>query len=74
LKRAGLVEDRKKGLWVYYRLAQFKNEPLSKLLASTSQCLNRIAIIEQDRKRLERAHSSNSAVAPAPTTVDVRLL
>src|SRR5439155_18808748 len=53
LKRAGLVEDRKDGLWVYYRLTKPADELLGAILTSVNGCLEKIPATAEDRKRLE---------------------
>jgi len=53
LKRAGLVVDRKDGLWVYYRLTKPADELLGTIFTSVSGCLEKIPATAEDRKRLE---------------------
>src|SRR5437868_9716946 len=38
LKRAGLVSDRKDGLWVHYRLAESLSEHVQRLLTCLNSC------------------------------------
>ena len=67
LKRAGLVEDRKDGLWVYYKLAPPANDLLCKILSSVGCCLDSISSTAEDRKRLEAEIGcclSNEEAAP----------
>ena len=52
LKRAGLVTDRREGLWVHYRLATPSDEVLRTVLDSTTHCLTHLATTAHDRKRL----------------------
>jgi ArsR family transcriptional regulator len=54
LKRAGLVEDRKAGLWVHYRLATPRNDLLRSLLSSVGHWLHHVPSTERDLKRLEK--------------------
>jgi ArsR family transcriptional regulator, arsenate/arsenite/antimonite-responsive transcriptional repressor len=51
LRRAGLVTDRKKGLWVHYRLAPQHDPELSELLAAVARS---IAALPQAGRDLER--------------------
>lgn len=54
LKQAGLVEDRKDGRWVYYRLAGDKTSPEVKAaLVWVYQSLSKSEKIQQDIERLK---------------------
>jgi ArsR family transcriptional regulator len=51
LRRAGVVEGRKNGLWVYYRLAEM--EPVIKAVVdAAAHALSHLETAEHDRKRL----------------------
>jgi ArsR family transcriptional regulator, arsenate/arsenite/antimonite-responsive transcriptional repressor len=52
LRKVGLVEDRKKGLWVYYRLAPQSDPALRKLLASAARYLAELPDADADLQRL----------------------
>ena len=52
LKRAGLVTDRRQGLWVHYRLATPSDEVLRTVLESTTHCLTHLPTTTRDRERL----------------------
>ena len=52
LRRAGLVEDRKKGLWVYYRLAQPEDPVTKTMIAAVTHALGHLPGAEADRRRL----------------------
>ena len=52
LKRAGLVADRREGLWVHYHLATPSDEVLRTVLESTTHCLTHLPTTARDRKRL----------------------
>jgi ArsR family transcriptional regulator len=54
LKRAGLVTDRKDGLWVHYRLASPEREPLRSLWASVLHVLEHAPSTDRDLARLAR--------------------
>lgn len=54
LKRAGLVTDRRDGLWVHYRLATPSDEVLRAVLDSTIHCLSHLPTTARDRQRLCR--------------------
>ena len=52
LKRAGLVTDRRDGLWVHYRLASPADDVLRTVLDSTTHCLTHLPTTARDRARL----------------------
>lgn len=52
LKRAGLVADRKEGLWRHYSLAPAKTAVQRKLLACVDGCLEEIPILRRDAEKL----------------------
>ena len=52
LKRAGLVTDRRDGLWAYYRLASPSDDVLRTVLDSTTHCLTHLPTTARDRERL----------------------
>jgi len=55
LRAARLVESRKDGRWMYYRLArEFKTPSVSKILALLFKDMDKTARIVEDRKRLKR--------------------
>jgi ArsR family transcriptional regulator len=55
LRRAGLVDGRRDGLWVYYRLATLPDHVLQTLVAAVTHCAGHVETIARDRKRLEKA-------------------
>ena len=55
LRRAGLVDGRRQGLWVYYRLAKLPDDMLQTLVEAVTHCAGHVATVARDRKRLERA-------------------
>ncbi len=54
LRRAGLVEARKKGLWVHYRLAPGTDKVIDTILAAVAHGLGHVPAVSRDRRRLER--------------------
>lgn len=54
LRRAGLVETRKQGLWVHYRLAAMDDAVLRTLVAAVTHCLGHVDVVARDRQRLEK--------------------
>jgi ArsR family transcriptional regulator, arsenate/arsenite/antimonite-responsive transcriptional repressor len=66
LRRAGLVEGRREGLWVYYRLAALSDDILRALVGAVTHCAGHVDTIVQDRKRLERATGCCCVVDSCP--------
>lgn len=55
LRKAGLIEDERKGRWVFYRLAQKRyNEYAERMLAMLPTCLEEDDLIRADRERCDR--------------------
>ena len=54
LRRTGLVETRKTGLWVYYRLAPQRDEVARTLVDCVSHCIGQLPAVTKDRQRLEK--------------------
>jgi ArsR family transcriptional regulator len=62
LQNAGLVENRKNGRWVYYRLsAAGKAEPILTIMDWLGESLARSAEIRADRKYLRKAARCGAA-------------
>jgi ArsR family transcriptional regulator, arsenate/arsenite/antimonite-responsive transcriptional repressor len=64
LRRAGLVDTRREGLWVHYRLATLTDPVLQVLLDAVGHAIGHLDSGARDRKRL-------SKIADTPS--DVRL-
>ena len=63
LRRAGLVEARKQGLWVHYRLAG-GDDVRPALLEAIYQCLGQLPAVGKDVKRLRGRAPATEARAP----------
>jgi amino-acid N-acetyltransferase len=55
LRRAGLVEARKQGQWVHYRLAALPDAVERTLVATVGHCLTHLPALARDTERLEQA-------------------
>jgi ArsR family transcriptional regulator len=55
LRKAGLVDARREGLWVHYRAAKTPDAVLSTLVDAVTHCISHADTIARDRKGLERA-------------------
>jgi ArsR family transcriptional regulator, arsenate/arsenite/antimonite-responsive transcriptional repressor len=69
LRRAGLVEARKDGLWVHYRAAKVSNAVARTLFSAVTHCLGHLDTVAHDRKRLERA--TGCCVTPAVSKAEM---
>jgi ArsR family transcriptional regulator, arsenate/arsenite/antimonite-responsive transcriptional repressor len=54
LRRAGLVDARREGLWVYYSLATTDDE-LRTIVETVTHCVGHVETVARDRKRLGAA-------------------
>jgi len=64
LRRAGLVETRKEGLWVHYRIAAPAAPVVDVLLASLRHCLGHLPTTQGDRTRLRKRTGCGTAPSP----------
>ena len=80
LKRAGLVVDRKDGLWVHYRLASPRDGVIGAMLSSVTHVLTHLPVTTKDRQRFEKVtgccapvseSTSGGLTCCAGTAVDV---
>lgn len=53
LRKAGLVEARKDGLWMHYKLANPENKLHAKLIECLRCCLQEVPELAKDAKRLK---------------------
>ncbi|HZS05858.1 MAG TPA: metalloregulator ArsR/SmtB family transcription factor [Blastocatellia bacterium] len=65
LKRAGLVSDRKDGLWVYYRLAAPLAEHAGRLIECLNSCLLESPEMQRDVAKLREMQDGQTLVGPA---------
>ena len=52
LRKVGLVDDRRQGLWMLYSIASPKNEEQKQILAFLADLLNSNDVAQRDAKRL----------------------
>ena len=67
LRRAGLVETRKRGLWVYYRLASRRDGVAQTILDAVQHCIGHLPTARRDAARLEKETGCCAVVPAAPT-------
>lgn len=65
LRRAGLVETRRDGLWVHYRLSSLPDPVLGTIRDAVFHALAHVGIIQKDAERLRR---KTGCCVPAITT------
>ena len=53
LRKAGIVDTRRDGLWIYYRLAPLADETVQTLVNTVTHCAGHADTVARDRKRLE---------------------
>ena len=81
LRRAGLVDTRREGLWVYYRLAEGNDPVIATVRAAVSHALGHVDAVRRDADRLHKktgcclpaatAAASFACCAPAPDREEV---
>ena len=54
LRRAGLVDTRKQGLWVYYRLADSADRLISTIRDTVTHTLGHVVTVRRDAVRLQK--------------------
>lgn len=68
LRRTGLVDTRRDGLWVHYRLAGLADPVLSAITDSVRHALTHADSVQRDAERLRR---KTGCCIPAPSDVGV---
>jgi len=63
LRRAGIVQTRREGLWVYYRLAESNDLLLRTIRDVVAHTLGHLAAVRRDAARLQK---KNGCCLPAP--------
>ena len=63
LRRTGLVESRRDGLWVHYRMATLADPVLDAIVAAVRHALTHVDAVRRDAVRLEKR---NGCCLPAP--------
>ena len=66
LRRAGLVETRREGLWIHYRLASLDDTVLRTLTDIVKHALTHVDTIARDGERLRKATGCSLKTVEAP--------
>ena len=64
LRKAGLVEARKQGLWCFYRLRPAQSAFHEKLLDCLADCFTAVPEVAADRKRAEKVRATGGCCPP----------
>jgi ArsR family transcriptional regulator len=67
LRRAGLVEREKRGLWAYYRLAGRQDGLSQPVIDAIQHCAAHMTTVKRDAARLEKKIGCTVVAPPAPT-------
>jgi ArsR family transcriptional regulator len=54
LRRSGLVNTRREGLWVHYRLADISDPVLSAITTAVRHALTHVDVVRHDAERLQK--------------------
>ena len=54
LRRTGLVETRRQGVWVYYRLSETRDPILSTIRQAATHALGHLETVRRDGERLQK--------------------
>src|SRR3954464_13519355 len=54
LRRAGLVDTRRSGLWIHYRLGRLSNPVLAAIVDAVRHALSHLEIVRKDAERLQK--------------------
>ena len=65
LRRAGLVDARREGMWVHYSLNKVQDEVLRTVVHTVTRCVGHVDTVARDRKRLETA--TGCCIVPLPS-------
>jgi ArsR family transcriptional regulator len=66
LRRAGLVETRREGLWIHYRLGHLEDPVLAAVAGAVRHALTHIEAVHRDAERLRK---KTGCCVPAPGDV-----
>ena len=69
LRRAGLVETRRDGLWVRYRLARTADPVLATMQQAVTHALTHVAAVHKDADRLQKKTGGRLPAAPGSLTL-----
>jgi ArsR family transcriptional regulator len=68
LRRSGLVETRREGLWVYYRLAENSDALICTVRDAVTHTLSHVATVRRDMRKLQKKCDCRLPAATAAPT------
>lgn len=84
LRKAGLVDTRREGLWIHYRLASIANPVVAAVADAVRHALTHDDVVQKDGGRLEsrtgccvpatEPHATAACCAPQPAAVPVSVV
>jgi ArsR family transcriptional regulator len=63
LRRSGLVETRRSGLWIHYRLGQLADPVLATVVDAVRHALSHLDVVQKDAERLRKRNGCCVPVA-----------
>lgn len=66
LRRSGLVETRRDGLWIHYRLGRLDDPVLSAIVDAVRHALTHVDVVHKDAERLQKR---TGCCVPTPADV-----
>ena len=66
LRKSGLVETRREGLWIHYRLAELSDPVLRVIAAAVRHALTHVDVVQNDAARLRK---KTGCCLPAPNAI-----
>ena len=54
LRKSGLVDTRRQGLWIHYRLAELSDPVLGAIAAAVRHALTHVDVVQHDAARLQK--------------------
>jgi ArsR family transcriptional regulator len=66
LRKSGLVETRRQGLWIHYRLAELRDPVLGAIATAVRHALTHVDAVQNDAARLQK---KTGCCLPAPKTM-----
>jgi ArsR family transcriptional regulator len=67
LRRTGLVDTRREGLWIHYRLSASSDPVLAAISSAVTHALTHVDVVRKDGERLKKR---TGCCVPAPGEVD----
>ena len=66
LRKSGLVDTRRQGLWIHYRLAELSDPVLGAIATAVRHALTHVDVVQHDAARLQK---KTGCCLPSPTAM-----